>query len=499
MTDPNETHPEAQGFGWGRRRHLAAMLLLLTLVGLSFANTLAGAFVYDDVKQIVGNHLIWEPGRLGEALSSDVWAFKGQREAAWSNYWRPTFVLWLAANARLFGVDNATGWHFTLVLLHGLVCCWVFVLLGRLKVRFWPSLAAAALFAVHPVHVESVAWISGVPDPLMSFFFVGSLLLALPVSGAPSKLAEAGSLGLFALALGAKEVAVVLPLVLFAFRWRRTSSRRDAGSALQAAGASLPFLALVGVFLAARWAVLGQVQIETPWHRSLGEALLTVPSLLVFYLRQSVFPLWLGPSYPLRAVTTDGLSGSAFWGPLFLLLMVLGGWLWAARGRRGVMAGGLLFALPLLPALNINAYIEEQLVHDRYLYLPLLGILLALVSLVPASTGKRRSLLWVGTIVAVLLLGFQTLRYNRAWTSELALWSRGVEADPSSAFNRSQLGYALLALERRPEALEAFDQALEILPVTAALLGRAGIARDSGRLTDAEDDLRLVLEAPEPR
>ncbi len=491
------------------RATYVALGALLALTALAFANSLGGAFVYDDVKQIVGNHLIQEPGLLGEALTSDVWAFKGQREEAWSNYWRPTFILWLAGNARLFGVESALGWHASLIVLHGLVCCLGFCLLRRLGAAFWPALLAAAVFAIHPVHVESVAWVSGVPDPLMSFFFLGSLLLVLPKPGgpfawAPSAFAIVGSLGFFVLAMGAKEVAVVLPVVLFLLRWQGTAVGSSQRTARQAAMETLPYWGVMVLFLLTRWAILGQTQIETPWHRSPWEAMLTVPSLVVFYLRQCVFPLWLGPSYPLRAVSLQTLTWTAFWGPVLLLILLGGLWIWACRRRRGVALGGLFFALPLLPALNINAYIEEQLVHDRYLYLPLLGLLMVAIALWPRGLSSENSRprgllrkptwLWAASLVVLLLLGLQTANYNRAWSSDLGLWQWGVESDPSSAFNKSQLGYALLEEGRRAEALTAFDQALEITPVTAALLARAEIARDSGRLRDAEEDLRLVLK-----
>ena len=491
MIDEKRIGPERGGPSPSLRDGLAYLSLVI-LTGLAFANSLGGAFVYDDVKQIVANHLIQEPGRLGEALLSDVWAFKGEREEAWSNYWRPTFVLWLAGNAALFGVEAATGWHLTLILLHALVSCLAFRLLRRLGIGFSLALVAAGLFAVHPVHVESVAWISGAPDPLMSAFFLGALLLALGNRQGPSPWLTLASLGLFALSLGAKEVAVVLPLVLFFLRWERTSVDAGGVAAHRAALAVVPYLALVALFLVSRRAVLGWIEIETPWHRSLWEILLTVPSLVIFYLRQCFFPLWLGPSYPLRAVAPDALGLGSFWMPVLLLAASVWLWLWACRRWRGVAAGGLLFALPLLPALNINAFIQEQLVHDRYLYLPLLGFLLALVSFGSGKARAGRRGAAVAGLAVIALLGAQTVRYNRAWASEMTLWQWGVKSDSGSAFNLSQLGYALLAEGRRAEALEAFDKALDIKPVTAALLARAGIARESGRLRDAEADLRRV-------
>ena len=495
---------------------LIPVFAVVGLAVLAYANALNGDFIYDDRKQILDNHLIQDSRYFGQALRSDVWAFK-QREAAASNYWRPTFVLWLMANYRVFGLSSSFGWHLTSVLLHALAAALAYQLMRRLDLSRPRAFAIAALFAAHPVHVESVAWISGAPDLLMSAGLLGSLCLTLEAWCRRSKLHALGAYFLYAVGLLAKESAIVFPLLVAIAAWEIRAHPGDSGRQRlrRAVLAALPFAAIgIGLF-ALRWSLLGRFQIETPWRLGAFDLLLNAPQLVAFYLRQALLPLWLGPSYPLRALTADNLGAANFWLPSLVLLCAAGLCLWWARRRRRVLLGSALFLLPLVPAFNLNAFIQEQLTHDRYLYLPLLGVLLVVFAPAagasragtsPAPTGhgddrpsaaapsgaREKLAAWAGLILCIPLLA-QTWRYNGAWSSELALWEWGVRFDPTSSFNHAQLGHALLEEGEVESALTAVNRALEISPVTSAYFDRARIAELQGRLADAEHDLSWVL------
>lgn len=153
------------------------MIPLTAVCLIVFANSVGGDFVYDDTRQIVRNTLIQDNSLIWKALTSDVWAFKGDGTVAASNYWRPTFTLWNIICFRLFGMSSL-GWHVANLLLHSSVCVLIFSLLRRWAYSAAVAFTIALIFAVHPVHVESVSWIAGSPDLLFSLAFLGSLWFA---------------------------------------------------------------------------------------------------------------------------------------------------------------------------------------------------------------------------------------------------------------------------------------------------------------------------------
>lgn len=472
--------------------------LSLALAILAFLPSLRGEFVYDDQPQILDNHLIQDPSLLPKALSSDVWAFRGEREKSWSHYWRPIFVAWLAAEYAVFGVESTLPWHLANLTLHllvlGLAHRWM------LQLGLSPSARGLTLvlFAVHPVHVESVVWISGSPDLLMAVFTLGCLILASPQSdhfGQP--VATLGSALLFALALLTKEAAITVP-ALVAFQIGLGSTLAFRRRMVYLAQYLVPMILVVFVYLPTRIRVLGHFQIETPWKLPFWDLVANVPQLLTFYLRQSLAPWVLSPSYPIRAISLSDLGLANFWLPL-LIGVALGGWLIVAFFyRKNVALGWLLFGLLLAPAFNISAFIPEQIIHDRYLYLPLLGLLLAVTLSIEWLFGTRfgpwspKAVFGFSLFLAAPLM-MLTIGYSKAWTSEINLWRLGVEVDPSSAFNRAQLGHVLLTSGDLEAALLELNRALEITPVTAALVDRSEIYVQQGLFREAESDLRRVV------
>ena len=243
---------------------------------------------------------------------------------------------------------------------------------------------------------------------------------------------------------------------------------------------------------------------STPWASSLEGTLLSVPAVLLFYLRQALWPLTLGPAYPLRAVEPGSLGLTSFVLPLLAIVAaaVVAVLLW----RRGAIyrIGLTLFLLPLAPAMNIAAFLPEQIVHDRYLYLPLLGLLIVLVGAADELIPRRGALsaarvdraLWAGGLAIAVGLGGMTFAYNRAWLSNTALWERGVEVDPHSSHTLGQLGNTYRREGRTAEAKRILQRALDVNPnVTQVMIDWAILAIGDGRYAEAEQYLRRVLES----
>lgn len=488
---PKEPH------GW--RTNLLWLLPALVTGFLIYTNTLGGEFVYDDQRQIVRNTLIQDGSQFWHALTSDVWAFKGGNQAV-SNYWRPSFVFWMILNFRGFGLSTF-GWHLGNILLHLAVVALAFALLRRLDVSRPVAGAIALIFAVHPVHSESVAWISGAPDLILCAALLGSIWFVNLLGEKKTPLRWALSIALYVVALGAKEIAILYPLIVVALLRRSESETGKKGIPwTRTLSIAWPFAVVAVIYLVARQSILGTTERLPEGGASLGEALLSSPAVFAFYLRQMIVPFSIGPSYPLRAVTPANIGLGNFVVPLAITI-VAGWWMLRMAGRSKTARIGLaLLLIPLLPAMNIVAFHPEQLVHDRYLYLPLLGFLMlvvpALGSLLQRLAGERMTR-WplLGFAFAVIVsvpLAAATVRYNRAWTANLALWEWGVRSDPTSAFNYQQYGVELHQAKRWEEAILAFNRSIEIHPTPTASVARGTTLIEQKKFAEAERDLREV-------
>lgn len=468
-----------------------------------FANSLWGDFVYDDVRQIVQNPLIQRSELYGKALMSDVWAFKGDGSQAASNYWRPVFTAWSIINFRLFGA-SPFGWHLTNLLLHIGASLLAYFAMMRWAVPRSAAFWIALIFAVHPVHVESVAWVSGSPDLLMAVSLLGSFLLLERLGVDPERnsyLRLVGSVLLFVLALGSKEVAVAaIPVHAFLLFARRSEDGNAAGLQFgRPAVVTLAlFLAAGAAFFAGRIAIIGSFSKPVEDAAPFAAVFYTFPSAVLFYLQQAAFPIWLSPNYWLRPVESLDIVGFAV--PMLVLGAIVAA-IWAAiRSNWPGMLGAILFIALLGPALFISAFPREQIVHDRYLYLPLLGFLMVIWAVFRKLLGDRwHTIRKPATACLLVYFGFlsvQTFLYNRAWASEVSVWKHAVEVDPNSASNWLQLGATLGGSAPASTVLDAFDRSLAIKRTPLALMGRGRNLIAAGRLDEAIRDLREVTAMP---
>ncbi len=450
-----------------------------------FANTVGGEFVYDDTRQIVRNILIQDNSLIWKALTSDVWAFKGDGTQAASNYWRPTFTLWNILCFRLFGMSPA-GWHVANILLHTGVSVIAFLLLRKWQLTAMVAFAIALIFAVHPVHVESVAWIAGSPDLLFSLALLGSLWFATSYRESRASKHMILTVLLYAVALGAKEVAILcLPIYYFVLR---------DGEAEKKAHNNTPLLVLGGaavVYFFARLGVIGAVSRPPGDAVPFGDALMSVPTMFAFYLGQIFVPFRVAINYPVTPVTAIDVMN--FVVPLVISVAVLAGLFLLVRTSNKNRIATAIFLLPLIPAMNATAFISEQIVHDRYLYLPLLGVLMLLVPFVTQYVNERNVMIACCVIAAALSV--QTFRYNTAYANELSLWTWTAAVDDSS-FTSMQLGGALAEAGRNEEGLAAYSAAIEQKPAMRGYLGRGRIYNSLKQYPEAEKDLIKALAMP---
>ncbi|HJQ25539.1 MAG TPA: tetratricopeptide repeat protein [Blastocatellia bacterium] len=428
-----------------------ALMIVLGLTFLVYAETTRYQFTYDDRGQIVENHALQSWSYAPRCFTEHVW--KAQHPDENGVYYRPLFNLYLLVNYQLFHL-NPAGWHLLLVIWHTLVTLLVFWLARRLLKDETGALIAALIFGLHPVHIESVAWISGVTEPMLAIFFLGSLLGYLRWRDGEAKWLAA-SLGLYALALFSKETALVMPALIFGYEWlfgERTG--RVARSLKRAA----PFLAMAAVFFVLRAIILKAVSVSM-WQLPLPVMLMTVPSVLWFYLRLLVWPTGLSAFYDTPYVARPDANLWLIGAALVVIAALL--CLWARKSKPVAFAVGLLI-LPILPVLNLTVFIEKEIAHDRYLYIPSIGFAI----LVAVGLRKLRldQLKVAAPLVVVLVLATLTVMQNTYWTNDLQLFARGVVTAPQNDIALTDFANELFSRGRLEEAMPIYVTVTERNP-----------------------------------
>ena len=469
------------------------------LTALSYGATLGFDFVSDDHLAIVENVNVSSWGHLPSHFTAHLWSHVPSYAP---RYYRPFLLTWFLANRSLFELHPAL-FHATSVLVHLLAVWLVYALAARLLYDRRSALVAALVFALHPIHVESVAWISGACDLLVTVFFLGACLSYLRAEEAPARRWRWMLLALllFAGALLSKEIAVGLPALVFLYAGFTAGSVPWSGRLTRGFRAALPFLILSGLFLVLRARALGSAWGEqTPI--TLPTVLYTAPGLLLSYLRLLLSPVNLSPHYEFPYVPSPAVVD--FFLPVgILLLAVAAVWLWSARARDWRIAfAALALLVPLAPALNSRWLIESDLVHDRYLYLGSVGFAL-LVALAWRALEDRfphrfRALAPVLVVIAGLAMAFATTQQSLYWKNDVTLYSRAVRVAPHNFRARMNLAVTYQVQGRLSEAIAQYEQALALQPSFPATFSLGVVYSQAGNLPQAERYFRQAI-ALEPR
>lgn len=480
---------------WTSRRGVAETLVC-AMAFLAYVPTFAFRFVYDDIPQIIQNPAIHAWRYLPSYFTAHAWAelYPNVR----GNYYRPLFLLWFRLNDALFGL-HPEGWHVTTVLCHVAVAYMVFVLIRRLAGSTGIAFTAATLFALHPVHIESVAWVSGVTDPLLAIFLIGAFLAYLRFRDGNHWAWLALALILFALGLLEKETVVALVPLVFVYAWLYSPDAVWNSRLRTGLTHSLGFLVVTSLYLIARAHVLhGLSHGVTPL--SLRTMALTEPSVIWLYVRHLVVPAGISGLYGLPYV--DHWGSAAFLVPAALLLLVVcltGGGISRLADRRLALFACCWMVLPVVPVLWLRAYAEGDIAHDRYLYIPSIGfvLLLALVlaQFANARLAHRRVLLFAGVVALSLAYAFGTVGQEMYWADDLSLYGRAYKIAPYDKLICNDLGTALMDAGDPGSAIGLYQRVLARDPAFWLSNYNLGYTYYKlGRFEDAERFLRRATE-----
>jgi tetratricopeptide (TPR) repeat protein len=454
------------------------MAFLAVAAALPYLNTLRNGFVSDDEMQVLHNPYIRSFHYLTRIFTSAATSQIGAQRA---NYYRPLMNVGYLLCYQVFAL-RAFGYHLANLLLHLVVVCAVFLLTKRMfRNRDW-ALMAAALFAIHPVHSEAIAWIGASPDLELSIFYLLTFGLFLAVARPGGRFSYSRQLamaGSFLLTVFSKEQAVTLPVLATLYEHLYRPDRAETRPAQKVQRYAVLWLLTVA-YLLFRVRILGTVGsgwrfFDLSWFQTFLSAIVLVGqcfSKLLWPARLGVFCPFHPPFGLFDPAVVGGLIALAACCALFV-------YLWH-QGR--LLSFGLLWILVTLgPVLNAR-WMPTVVFAERYLYLPSVGFcwllgwgLLRLWVKASARGAVWRRVLAATFVLLVALCSLRIVTRNRDWRNNFALYANTLAACPDAYFIRRDLGSSYWQIGDIDSAEREWRETLKMMPQDSMTLESLGL------------------------
>jgi tetratricopeptide (TPR) repeat protein len=515
---------DLMAFAKNTRRTSLICLLLGAATLLTFWPQTGRDFItYDDSFYLTENAQV-QQGLTWEGVA---WALR----TGTAGNWHPLTWLSHMLDVQLFGLN--AGWHhLTSLLLHTANAVLLFLLLQRMTGAAWRSAFVAALFALHPLHVQSVAWAAERKDVLSAFFFMltlgaysryaqrpksedrnprteGNLKAEIRKNGSthpssrfplPPSAFYLLSLLFFALGLMSKPMLVTVPFLLLLLdywplcRLGPRTQDSEFNTLLARLWEKLPFFALSAASCVVTvWAQSGGGAVVPVAVLSFPQRLANALAAYLGYLEQMLWPANLAVLYPLEGGVPAGtliLSAA-------LLLVVTAGALWSWRRRPYLAVGWFWYLGMLVPVIGL-VQVGMQRMADRYTYLPLIGVFV-MVTWEAAQRwdqwrwGRQALAATAGLVLAACAL--VTHREVGYWKDSEQLFGRAIEVAPANYIALDNYGRALLKQGKLPEAVQAFTAAVELRPeLDASRCGLGTALLEQAKYAEAADQFTRVLD-----
>ena len=459
------------------------MTILIVATVVAYLPALRGGFVFDDELYVSNNPTL----RSTDGLRA-IWL----HPAATTQYYPLVFTTyWI--EYRRWGL-NPLGYHATNIVLHAANTLLVRSVLCRLGVP--GAVFAAGIFALHPVHVESVAWITERKDVLSGMFYLLAVMTWLRFFATRRWRSYVLSVALFLCALLSKSMTCTLPLTLLLVAWWTEGRqwRRKIAPVL-------PFLVIsVGLGLVTMWreSLFHSPATATPPLALLQRGLVAARALW-FYAGKLLWPVNLMALYPRWQVDVNAAWQYAFVVGAIAVPLIL--WLARSRFGKGPLVAVLFFAITLGPASGLLRFDFQRLsyVADRFQYLASLGPIALLTAVLATSRERWRTLRpWAAHVVTALVLcalALLTWEHARVYADEETLWRDTILKNPGAASGHYNLGLLLLDQGKLDEAIQQFAAAVAIDPQYSEAHLNWGVAADRrGDLDEAMAQYRAELE-----
>jgi len=483
----------------GQSRRSTALGGVLFLALLVYGNTLLNGFVYDDHSQVQTNPYVQSFKYINKIFTTTVWSFRGSEGQ--TNYYRPLMSFGFLICNKVFQAFPA-GFHVVNVLLNCVVVWLVFLSCSMLFQDEIVGLAAATLFALHPIHTEVVNWIAAVTELELAIFYLAAFILFLRLpSSTPQGKTKTGMFmyACYVLALLSKEQAVTLAVLATIYEHFYRADRASTSWQTKASR-YCGFWIITAVYLAFRVTVLGGLapvrqHPDVTWPQAILSALALVGQyvaklfwphpLLAFY----VFSKSIATSDP-RVLAGIGV------GVLAVALFI---YLW--KNARNYSFALVWIAITLVPVLNAR-WMATNVFTERYLYLPSAGFCALIaggfVFLLRSFGGRSPVLRWTLVAAATVLLSLAAVDIvarNRDWHDDSRLFTRTLEVEPHASYIRTDLGLLEWNSGHREQAEQEWRRAMVDKPDNPIALSNLGVAMvEKKRYEEATKYLQQVIE-----
>lgn len=442
------------------RQHWATLLVFVIAVAV-YLNALRNGYAMDDVPLVQNNRYVHGFSHLREVLLGPYWPSPAA-------LYRPLVLLSFAVEWTLFG-DNPTVFHAVNIVLHGLVTASLYLLLVRLGAARWVAIAGAALFAVHPVHVEAVANIVGRAELFAAFFFLLACHLHLTRSLAPP-IRIMGTAACYFLALGGKEISVTLPAVLLLLDAFRDRAGRLATLKFvrENAGLYLTLTIVLAGYMALRIQAIGEATgagvaaylVSIPTSERVATAVRIWPE----FARLLFWPEQLAAEWGPAVISPATWTHPLVWVGLLLgaaaTVLVVAAW----NRQRWVSLAILWFAIVILPVSQLF-FPVGVILAERTLYLPSMAVAMLLPAIAAwlSEQGRQKRVAMLALFGVVFVLAVhRTWRRTPAWESNSAVAQALITEHPSS-FRAMWMGAGMMASQgRNAEAIALLKEAVEL-------------------------------------
>jgi tetratricopeptide (TPR) repeat protein len=505
-TVPNDTSSvvatEAEPY---RRQGLRPwhLLILLAVALLPYLNSLHNGFVYDDFDQVLGNPYLRNFHHLREIFTSSVWSFMGDFRAS-TNYYRPVMSLGYLACYQLFG-PRALAFHLANLLGNVAVVLLVLLVTFSMFRSAAVAMAAACIFALHPIHSEAVNWIAAATELELALFYLLTFWLFLAsarAGGSNSAIMQLAMAGSFVLTLLSKEQALTLPLLVLLYEhcFREDRGETTVVQKLRRYGA-LWLLAAAYVMLRVRYLRgfapsfhrpgFGILDLSISALALIGRycwKLLWPAELCAYY----VFPTHASALYP---AALRGACGLAFCALIFVVLL---------KFDRQPAFGMVWLLVTLAPVLNVR-WMPANPFTERYLYLPSVGFCWiaawAAVRLwdflsVRGSQWRMALPLAAGLVAALWVI--RILTRNRDWRDNLTFYTTTLKFSPEAYYIHNNLGIVYWAHGNTPAAEKEWRTTLRLDPTNEIALHNLGLISKAAKRYQQAENLFLLALAIRP-